>query len=108
MFSVGNYAKVWKIKSHDNYTDIQCSTQQKKDGNYVTDFSGFVRLVGDAHKKAVDLSEKDTIKIGNFGVTNNYDKAKKITYTNILMFDFEIKGQESNNYDDDSDSLPFS
>lgn len=107
MFSVGNYAKVWKINSHDHYTDIQCSTQQKKEGNYVTDFRGFARLVGKAHEKAVDLAEGDSIKIGNFGVTNNYDKAKNITYTNILLFDFEIKGQASNN-NDDVDSLPFS
>lgn len=107
MFSVGSYAKVWKITSHEKYTDIQCSTSQKKDGNYVTDFSGFVRLVGDAHKKAVDLSEKDSIKIGNFGVTNSFSNGKN--YTNIIMFDFEIKGQESNNSAADSDDeLPFS
>ena len=105
MFSVGSYAKVWKITSHEKFTDIQCSTSQKKDGNYVTDFSGFVRLVGDAHRKAVELSEKDSIKIGNFGVTNSFSNGKN--YTNIIMFDFEIKGQESNNSDDD-DSLPFS
>lgn len=106
MFSVGSYAKVWKINSHEKYTDIQCSTSQKKDGNYVTDFSGFVRLVGKAHQKAVDLSEKDSIKIGNFGVTNSFANGKN--YTNIIMFDYEVEGQASNNYDDDSDSLPFS
>lgn len=105
MFSVENYAKVWKINSHEKYTDIQCSTSQKKDGNYVTDFSGFVRLVGDAHKKAVDLSEKDSIKIGKFGVTNSFSNGKN--YTNIIMFDYEVEGQASNNSDDD-DSLPFS
>ena len=107
MFSVGSYAKVWKITSHEKFTDIQCSTSQKKDGNYVTDFSGFVRLVGDAHRKAVELSEKDSIKIGNFGVTNSFSNGKN--YTNIIMFDFEIKGQESNNNAADSDDeLPFS
>ena len=107
MFSEGNYAKVWKITSHERYTDIQCSTQQKKDGSYVTDFSGFVRLVGEAHKKAVDLSEKDSIKIGTFGVSNSYVNGKN--YTNIIMFDFEIKGQEnSNNAADSDDELPFS
>lgn len=109
MFSEGSYAKVWKIKSHDHYTDIQCSTQQMKEGNYITDFSGFARLVGDAHEKAVDLSEKDTIKIGRFGVSNSYVNGKN--YTNIVMFDFEIKGQENNNNNagvDSDDELPFS
>lgn len=109
MFSEGSYAKVWKITSHDNYTDIQCSTQQKKEGKYVTDYSGFARLVCDAHKKAVDLAEGDSIKIGRFGVTNFYDRTKKINYTNIIMFDYETKEQEESNVvNDDSDELPFS
>ena len=106
MFSEGSYAKVWKINTHEKYTDIQCSTQQKKDGKYVTDFSGFVRLVGDAHKKAVDLAEKDSIKIGRFGVSNSYVNGKN--YTNIVMFDYETKEQEDSNVVNDDSELPFS
>ena len=106
MFSVGSYAKVWKIESKGKYTQIQCSTQQKKDGEYKTDYSGFVRLVGKAHEKAVDLSEGDSIKIGNFGVTTSNYNGK--FYTNIVMFDFETKDNEGANDSYDDDSLPFS
>lgn len=119
-FGVNNYAKVWGIRTHEKYTELQvsCSTKDKQTGEYKTDFSGFVRCVGKAHEKCLSLSEKDSIKIGNFIVTNSYNKEKKITYTNIVMFDFELPENASNSASNDDfmtigadiseDELPFS
>lgn len=103
MFSINSWAKVWKIEAHEKFTKIQCSTQTKKDGNYITDFSSYVTLVGEAHKKAVDLTENSRIKILNFGVTTSNYNGKY--YTNITVFDFELKEQNSS---ETNESLPFS
>jgi hypothetical protein len=91
--SKGFYCKVWKIEDCGNYHQCQISTSKKnKDGNYVKDYSGFVRLIGHAHNKAKEISEGDTIKVSNFELTNNYSKERNTTYTNVAIFEIdEIK-----------------
>lgn len=91
-FRNGAYATVWEVKKgNGNFTDARISTSKKnkQTEQYETDFSGFVRLIGNAHQKAASLNEKDRIKLGDCEVTNHYDKEKKITYTNFAVFDFE-------------------
>lgn len=34
----------------------------------------------------------DKIIIGDFEVTNSYNKEKKVTYTNIAVFEYEVAG----------------
>lgn len=91
-FRQGAYAKVWKIKreSGKKYTDVQISTSKKdKDGNYNTDFSSWVRFIGKAHEDVAKLNDGDRIKLGEVEVTNSYDKAKNVTYTNYAVYTFE-------------------
>lgn len=90
-FRQGAYACVWETKAGSgNWTDVRLSISKKnRDGDYETDFSGFVRFIGDAHKEADCLCEKTRIKIGECEVTNRYDKEKKVTYTNYAVFSFE-------------------
>ena len=91
-FRQGSYATVWEIKAgKGNWTEVKLSTRKKnRDGDYETDFSGYVRFIGDAHKEAEYLSEKSRIKLGECDVTNSYDKEKKVTYTNFAVFSFEL------------------
>ena len=94
MFSVNSWAKIWEIKEiKDKYSDIRISTsvKDKATENYVQDFGAFVRLVGQAHKQMQYLSEGDRFKITRCGVTNNYDKEKKVTYTNYVIFEIEAE-----------------
>lgn len=89
----GAFATVWEVKSGSgNYTDVRISTSKKnkQTDQWDTDFSGFVRFVGTAHQNASSLKEKDRIKIGDCEITNRYDKDKKITYTNVAVFSFEM------------------
>ena len=90
-FRNGAYATVWETKpGKGNWTDVKLSTSRKnRDGDYETDFSGYVRFIGDAHKEAEYLAEKTRIKLGECDVTNSYDKEKKVTYTNYAVFSFE-------------------
>lgn len=114
--SKGFWAKVWKIENCGNYHQCQISTSKKnKDGNYVKDYSGFVRLIGHAHNKANQIAVGDSIKVSNFELTNNYSKERGITYTNVAIFEIdEIKKaeqQQESNWENISnisqEDLPF-
>ena len=94
MFSVGSYAKIWDIKEiKDKCSDIRISTSRKnkETGEYEQDFGGFVRLVGQAHEQMKYLSNGDKFKIIRCGVENHYDKEKKTTYTNYIIFEMEAE-----------------
>ena len=124
MFANNNYAKVWKIfpknEKDQKYTSVQLSTSRKqKDGNYKTDFSGYVRMIGDAEEKAKELEAQDRIKLLKTGVTNFYNKeAKKKSADQFICFDFDFvneqKQAEANGTSDDDfvplpedEKLPF-
>jgi len=97
MFSNGAWAKIWKCeKGQGNYYVAQMSTSRKnQDGNYENDWSdGRVRLVGTAAKQAEKIKDGDRLQIENCGVTNTYDKEKKVTYTNYVIFAFSESGGE--------------
>lgn len=91
------WLKVWEIKRREErYTDIRGSTSRKnKDDEYITDFNGFIRLVGEAHKSAENLSEGDRIQIEAFEVTNRYDKDKDKTFTNFTVFKYGTGDNDS-------------
>lgn len=92
MFSAGSYAKIWEIKDRkDKYTDIRISTSKKdrSTGKYSQDFGGFVRMVGQAHDAMLHLEEGDSFKIIRCGVENTYNKEKKVTYNNFVIFEAE-------------------
>lgn len=128
MFANGSYAKLWKIEPVEgkNYYHGQISTSRKnQNGEYETDFSAnFVNFVGKAAETASKLKNGDRIHVVNCGVTNSYDKEKKVTYTNYTIFECESanspgktqqtekKTKKTNTkntsaYNDD-DELPFS
>lgn len=85
-FSTGSKLKVWEIvRTADKYTDIKASHSKKaKGGAYENDWSGFARLIGEAHTSGVKAG--DTITVGGCDVTSVYSKEKKATYTNYLIF----------------------
>ena len=103
MFSVGAYAKIWEIKAiNANYSDIRISTSKKdkNTGEYTQDFGGYVRMVGQAHEQMSYLSEKDSFKIVRCGVENRYDKEKKTTYNNFVIFEIETDSDKKAPVDD--------
>ena len=108
MFSAGSFAKVWEIKRlEEKYADVRISTSSKNaNGDYEQDFGGFVRMVGKARKDMEYVHENDSIKIVRCGVTNKYDKEKKVTYTNYTVFEIELQENEGKKGDDVSDN-PF-
>lgn len=94
MFSAGAWAKIWEIKEiREKSSDIRISTsvKNKETGKYEQDFGGFVRMVGQAHKQLQYMSPEDRFKIVRCGVSNTYDKEKKVTYNNFVIFEIEAE-----------------
>lgn len=94
----GAKLSIWEVKKCGKYTDIQASTRKKNNqtGEWETDFSGYIRLVGNANTKATDFSEGKLqnpikIEVGGFEVTQKYSKEHKKTFTNFVMYDFEME-----------------
>lgn len=97
-FRKGAYATVWEVRNgNGNYSiaRISISRKNRETDEYRTEFSGWVRLIGDAHAKARGLEERSRIRIGECDVTNHYDKEKEVTYTNYAIFGFEDPNRDS-------------
>lgn len=96
--------KIWQVKRNEKYTDVQISVDKKNKQTdaWETDFSGFVRFIGEAHKKIADLPDGKQekpfkVKAGDFEVTQRYVKDKNTTYTNFVMYDIQVEQGEVKN-----------
>ena len=96
-FRVGAYAKVWSVERFEKYTKVNLSVSRKSrdTGEYETDFSGFVNLIGIAHTNAENLEANDRIKILDCDVTTRYDKKRNEKFTNYTMYNWEPAGTTS-------------
>ena len=128
-FREGSFGKIWSVENKGNYSVAEMSTSKKnkQTDKYETDWSNkFVRLIGTAAKQVEGKEIPKgglSVKIGQCEVTNNYDKEKKITYTNYAIFNFheEEENGKSNSksnakpntkvskpaIDEEDDQLPF-
>lgn len=101
-FRSGAYATVFSVKKgNGNYYDVNLSTSHKdrQSGNYVRDFNGFVRFVGEAAKAIAKFDGRNSkdngnkpvtrVKLGDVDARNTYDATKKVTYYNFTVFTFE-------------------
>lgn len=93
-FRNGAYATVWEVRKEEdrNYSSarISISRKNKDTQEYETEFSAWVRMIGQANDLAQNLEERARIKIGECDVRNSYDKEKNVTYTNYAVFSIEM------------------
>lgn len=93
-FRSGSYANVWDVsRISDSLTKVRISTSRRsrKTGEYEQDFGGYASFAGTATaSKALRLQPRDRIRLGEVDVTNRYDKASGKTYTNYLVFSFDM------------------
>lgn len=92
-FRTNAYATVWEIKPTSNTLTrgrISIDRKNKNTGEWEKEFSGYVAFIGTAAaSKALNLKERDRIRLGDVDVSNHYDKEKNITYTDFKIFSFE-------------------
>jgi len=101
-------ATIWKVKEsngENRFRDVQISTSRKnrKTGEYESDFSGFVRFVGNAMTGVEALKEKDRIVLKNVDVSRKYDKEKKKEFVHFIVFDWEPYSNKTNSQKNQSD-----
>ena len=102
-FHAGAFAKVWSVDDKGKYSiaNVSISRKNKDTNEYEMEFQdGFVRLVGNAHTDMQDVEIPKngySIKITSCDVTNKYDAEKKRTYTNYVIFGFEVPESNSSN-----------
>ena len=100
----GSYVSIWSVKKgtrgSGNYYDVQmsCSTKRKDTGEYVTDFSGYVRFIAGAAEviskyDGFDAKEHGNqplrMKLGIMDVKYIYDKKNNKNYLNIAIIGIE-------------------
>lgn len=126
----GGYARLWSVENKGKYSTARVSTSRKlKDSDtWETDFQdGFVRLVGDAHKKAGELTIPERgigIQITSCEATKTYNAAEKKGYANYIIYAFDVLDSKGGSnassktkqaakpaapapVDDDDEDLPF-
>ena len=90
-FRQNAWATCWEVRNKDEKYSGRFSISRKKDnGEYVTTWTGWASMYGEAGKKAAQLTSKDRIQIKECDVTNRYDKEKDVTYTNYAIYDFDF------------------
>lgn len=84
----------WQIEpgKSGKSTKIRISSQKKNPDTdeYEQDFSAYCYFIGEAHKKAQSLKERDRIKILKCEVTNEYNKEKRQEFNFFKVLDFEL------------------
>lgn len=88
----------WDKKAYAKYTDVKCSVSNKKKDSdeYETTFSSYVRMIGKAHDKAVNLMERDRIVINNIDITAKWNAEKKCMDVRFVCFDFDKVDKDGN------------
>lgn len=102
---MGGVMKVWEGEQKDQkgfrFFSARASTSTRKDQNspWETDWSGFVTFVGGAMDKIMNASIPESgglsIIVTSAAVKSKYDKANNKTYTNYVVYDFDLFGSES-------------
>ncbi len=103
-FSVGRYAKIWKLEDKGNYAvaNMSISRKDKESNTYKIEFKdGYVAIVGRAYEelKGVVVDEHGglTIKIVSCDVTNVYTgKDGKVSYKpHFSIFALELPNDDN-------------
>ena len=93
-FRQDGFMTVWSVEpsKSGNTTRVRLSSSRKNKNTdeWEQDFSGFCTFIGEAHKAAARLKERDRIKILECDVGTTYNKEKKTEYVNYKVFDFEM------------------
>lgn len=111
-FRQDGFMTVWSVEpsKSGNTTRVRLSSSRKNKNTdeWEQDFSGFCTFIGDAHKAAARLKERDRIKILECDVGTTYNKEKKTEYVNYKVFDFEMAdgGKSTNTKQDKTGKAP--
>lgn len=87
----GAYATIWEVRNNNGTVSVNLSTSRKDKttGHYVTDWSGWMTVYAD-QDAMLQLPRKTRIIIGDFAVSNRYDKETHQTNTHYSLFGYRL------------------
>jgi hypothetical protein len=83
---------LYNVESMKNYVKARMQTAEKKQDGTWENSSWFVNFVGKAKDKVAGLGDKSKIEITSMKITNVYNKEKKQSYLNVVVFDCDVTG----------------
>lgn len=86
------FAKVWEAEVKERMVKLKLSTGDKKQDGTWENSSWNAIVVGKQLEEAKEIKKGDTIEIASGKISNVYDKEKKVTYYNVVIFEF-INGE---------------
>ena len=96
-FRQNGFMTVWSVEPSKSGTTTQVrlssSRKNKQTGEYEQDFSGFCTFIGDAHKNAAVLKERERIRLLECDVSTVYDREKRAEKVFYKVFSFECLDQ---------------
>ena len=114
------FCKVWDVEVNDNgYAKVNLGTSRKdkKTDEYVNTNWWGVSFVGEAKEFGANLVKGDVVEIVSGQLDNVYNKEKKVTYFNMVVFDAKkennnksepkVQPKQSEVIEEEDDSFPF-
>ncbi len=114
------FCKVWDVEVNDHgYAKVNLGTSRKdkKTDEYVNTNWWGVAFVGEAKEFGANLTKGDVIEVVSGQLDNVYNKEKKVTYFNMVVFEAKMENQGDNSkpkpvkkiapIEDLEDSFPF-
>jgi len=104
---------LYNVEDMGKYVKARMQTSEKKQDGTWENSGWFVNFVGKAKDKVAGLGDKSKIEVTSMKITNVYNKEKKQSYLNVVVFDCEVTGAVNNDADgfipveDDGEGLPF-
>lgn len=113
-FRNDGYATVWEVRpgKSKRSTLVRVSTSRKERGSdeWETDFTGWIKFLGNAGEKALSLKQKDRIITKRVEVQTRYDKEAGKEWIDYIVWDFgfpEDKEKKTlNNSANDQPDIP--
>ena len=96
----GRFCKVWDVEVNDNgYAKVNLGTSRKdkKTDEYVNTNWWGVAFVGKAKEFGADLTKGDVIEVISGQLENVYNKEKKVSYFNMVVFEAKNENGGSSN-----------
>lgn len=91
-FRNDGYLTVWEVKPTESKrvtrARVSSSRKDRESGEWETDFSGWVKFLGNSAEAALKLKQKDRIVAKRVEVQNSYNKEKDREYTDFIIWDF--------------------
>ena len=100
-FRNDGFLTVWEVKPTTSKrvtrAKVSSSKKNRDSDTWDTDFSAWVKFLGNAAEAALKLKQKDRIVAKRVEVQNEYNKEEQKEYTDFIIWEFDMADAVRNN-----------